>query len=245
MINAGNYLCLFSFVHNQDVRNRIPPDVGVLATDIRSGLVSIDTIGMFGEPTGTPNPLITVVEQEFSYPSKFETDIQAWIRVSGPTDERNIGEAVARAFFHAVQVYPDGSDDETAYGQMMVDCSRISTQTLLSTLALGLNDPSYTQVCLQVATSIPSRPTARTVSGSDRLFTSPIQASNQSSLVGQQINPVTIPGVQDIRDAASALTNGEGSVLGVSASDIKGIAWGVIAVVGLFGVVALVKALPK
>lgn len=238
MINAGTYLCLFSFVHNQEVRNRIPSDVGMLATDIRSRLVSIDTIALFGEPSGTPNPLITVVQQELSFPTKFETDIQAWIRVTGPTDERNIGEAVAREFFHAVQIYPDGSNDDTAYGQMMIDCSRLSTQTWLSTLALGLNDPSYTQVCLQIATSVPSRPTARTVSGSDRVFTSPIQASNQNNLIGQQINPVTIPGVQDIRN----LTNGEGSVFGVSASDVKGIVWGVIAVAGLFGIVSLVKA---
>lgn len=238
MLNGGTYLFLCSFVHNQAVRNRIPSDVGVLASNIRSRLSSLDTVSMFGEPQGTPNPLVTVVEQELSYPSKFETDIQLWVRLSGPTDERNIGELVAREFFHTVQVYPDGSNDDTAYGDMMVECSRLSTQTWLQTLSLGLTDPSYTQVCLQVAVSEPSRPTARTVSGSDRVFTSPIQQSNQSSLVGQQINPVTIPGVQDIRNLAS----GNGDFLGVSASDVKGIVWGVIAVAGLFGVVALVKA---
>lgn len=145
---------------------------------------------------------------------------------------------MARAFFHAVQVYPDGSNDDSAYGDTMVQCSRIATQTWYQTLTLGFTNPSYTQICMQVATSIPSRPTARTVSGSDRLLTSPIQASNQTNLVGQQINPVTIPGVQDIRN----LVNGEGSILGVSASDVKGIVWGFIAVAGLFGVVALVKA---
>lgn len=238
MINAGTYFVLCSFVHNQDVRNRLPPNLQLLSNSIREQIVSIDTVTMFGEPSGVSNPLITTVEQSISFPAKFETDIQAWIRVSGPTDERNIGEVVARAFFHAVQVYPDGSNDDSAYGDTMVQCSRIATQTWYQTLTLGFTNPSYTQICMQVATSIPSRPTARTVSGSDRLLTSPIQASNQTNLVGQQINPVTIPGVQDIRN----LVNGEGSILGVSASDVKGIVWGFIAVAGLFGVVALVKA---
>lgn len=240
MLNAGNYLVLCSFVHNQDIRNRIPSNVGMLADNIRSRVSSLDTVSMSGEPSGTSNPLITVVEQEVSFPRKFETDIQLWVRLSGQTDERNIGEIVAREFFHSVQVYPDGSNDESAYGDTMLECSRLSTQTWLQSLSLGLTDPSYTQLCMQVATSNPSSPAARTVSGSDRVFTSPIQASNQSSLVGQTINPVTIPGVQDMRDAIRSVGNGD--ILGVSSSDVKALAWGLLGVATLYGVIALVKA---
>lgn len=240
MINAGTYFVLCSFVHNQDVRNRLPPDLQLLSNSIREQLVSIDTVTMFGEPSGVSNPLITIVEQSVSFPAKFETDIQLWIRVSGPTDERNIGEVVARQFFHSVQVYPDGTNDDSAYGEAMVQCSRIATQTWYQTLTLGFTNPSYTQICIQIATSSPSSPTARTVSGADRVFTSSIQASNQSSLVGQTINPVTIPGVQEMRDAVSSV--GDGGFLGVSASDVKGIVWGLICVAGLFGIVALAKA---
>lgn len=243
MINAGTYFVLCSFVHNQDVRNRLPPNLQLLSNSIREQLVSIDTVTMFGEPSGVSNPLITIVEQSVSFPAKFETDIQLWIRVSGPTDERNIGEVVARQFFHSVQVYPDGTNDDSAYGEAMVQCSRIATQTWYQTLTLGFTNPSYTQICMQIATSSPSSPTARTVSGADRVFTSSIQASNQSSLVGQTINPVTIPGVQEMRDAVSSV--GDGGFLGVSASDVKGIVWACIVVAGIFGVAGLVKAANK